>query len=320
MTALTARLLEGTDYSSGKPVHVPDHDPVKDRSIAYAQKWAASNNIKLSGIRVIGSWEKRRDPKDIDLIADASASPHKLHYPWHLEGGFPVDLFLRFDGKVYAPVGGAGNGATMLPVTMNEALEGWKYEVTGERFAVETYGDETEHTEEFKYVALVSRNTRDDERPWRITFWGNGEVLHVPLDDPNDVYDDYVREGITDDVKDVIDPHIIYMELVPCDSVDAKADRRVGLALESFISLVESPQMDTLKKNKVKITDEERNQIMKAKAVWHHGPNGEETPAVWKSVVDGKTWYVTNTHRCYAAKKTLKAAINAYHRTVEPSA
>ena len=47
-------------------------------------------------------------------------------------------------------------------------------------------------------------------------------------------------------------------------------------------------------------------------AVWHHGPNGEETPAVWKSVVDGKTWYICNTHRAAQIKPTLKGAINAY--------
>jgi predicted nucleotidyltransferase len=76
--------------------------------------------------------------------------------------------------------------------------------------------------------------------------------------------------------------------------------------------LVESPKMNTLKDNRKPLTDEERKVVMDAGAVWHHGPNGEETPAIWKSIVKGKTWYVTNTHRCYQAKPTLKGAIKAF--------
>ncbi len=78
------------------------------------------------------------------------------------------------------------------------------------------------------------------------------------------------------------------------------------------IEAAKGPAMVTLKKNKVKLTDDERNEVMKAKAVWHHGPKGEATPAVWKSIIKGETWYVTNTHRAYQAKKTLKAAIKAF--------
>lgn len=85
--------------------------------------------------------------------------------------------------------------------------------------------------------------------------------------------------------------------------------------------LVESPEQKTLKDNKVKLTDEERSQVMNAKAVWHMGGVGADaTPAVWKSVVNGVTWYGCNTHRCIQVKKTLKAAIRAFHEVVEPSA
>lgn len=73
-----------------------------------------------------------------------------------------------------------------------------------------------------------------------------------------------------------------------------------------------SPKMDTLKKNKKPLTKEERDVVMKAGAVWHHGPNGEETPGIWKSVVKGKTWYVCNTHRAMLVKPTLKGAIKAF--------
>ena len=93
----------------------------------------------------------------------------------------------------------------------------------------------------------------------------------------------------------------------------------------SFLSKVEAaanpgPAMKALKKGKVKLTDDERDEVMKAKAVWHHGADGAETPAVWKSVVNGKTWFVTNTHRAYQARKTLKAAIKAYHDFIKSTA
>ena len=72
------------------------------------------------------------------------------------------------------------------------------------------------------------------------------------------------------------------------------------------------PKIDTLKKNKKPLTEEERKEVMDRGATWHHGPNGEATPAVWKAEVDGKMWYVCNTHRAYQCKPTLKGAINSY--------
>ncbi len=72
------------------------------------------------------------------------------------------------------------------------------------------------------------------------------------------------------------------------------------------------PNMKTLKKNKKPLTEEERKKVINKGAVWHHGPNGEETPAIWKSVVNGKEWFICNTHRAYQCKSTLESAIKSY--------
>jgi hypothetical protein len=80
--------------------------------------------------------------------------------------------------------------------------------------------------------------------------------------------------------------------------------------------------LEVLKANQKPLTEEERNLIMERKAVWHHGPNGEETPAVWKSVnpKTKKPIYVTNTHRAYNKAPTLKGAINRYHKFIKGTA
>ena len=78
-----------------------------------------------------------------------------------------------------------------------------------------------------------------------------------------------------------------------------------------------SPRFKTLKKNRRELSDEEREKVMKAKATWSHGPKGEATPAVWKAVVDGETWFITNTHRAFRAKKSLEGAIREYHDFIE---
>ena len=75
-----------------------------------------------------------------------------------------------------------------------------------------------------------------------------------------------------------------------------------------------------LKENKTPLTPEERDEVMKAKAVWHLGPNGEESPAVWKSVLNGKTTYVTNTHRAFNTAPTLKGGIERYHKFIKDTA
>lgn len=62
-----------------------------------------------------------------------------------------------------------------------------------------------------------------------------------------------------------------------------------------------------LEDNKIPLTPEERKIVMDADAIWHHGLNGAPSPAVWKSKdKNGKITYVTNTHRAYQDRPTLK--------------
>lgn len=88
-----------------------------------------------------------------------------------------------------------------------------------------------------------------------------------------------------------------------------------------FIKIARKSHFEVLKKNKVPLTPEERQRVMDSKAVWHHGPNGEETAAVWKSVdKSGKATYVTATHRAYNARPTLRGAISRYHKFIKGTA
>ena len=74
-------------------------------------------------------------------------------------------------------------------------------------------------------------------------------------------------------------------------------------------------EYDTLKKHKKPLSDEERDECMDREAIWHHGPNGAPSPAVWKSVCpkSGKTTFITNTHRAWNTATTMKGAIKRYH-------
>jgi hypothetical protein len=91
------------------------------------------------------------------------------------------------------------------------------------------------------------------------------------------------------------------------------------ILLKQLVEAVRGPDIKTLKKSKKPLTAEEREQVMKAGAVWHHGPKGEPTLAVQKAVVNGKTWYWCATHRYGVVKPTLKGAIAAFPKVKETS-
>ena len=88
------------------------------------------------------------------------------------------------------------------------------------------------------------------------------------------------------------------------------------MLLEEILN--EASKFEKLKKSKVALTPEERSEVMSRDAIWHHGPNGEATPAVWKSKnKDGSFTYITNTHRAFNKASTLKGAISRYHKFIK---
>ena len=79
-------------------------------------------------------------------------------------------------------------------------------------------------------------------------------------------------------------------------------------------------EFQKLKDCQVKLTAEERAECLKKKAVWHFN-KGSPSPAVWKAIdKNGKTTYITNTHRAYNTATTLKGAIGKYHSFIKGTA
>jgi len=77
---------------------------------------------------------------------------------------------------------------------------------------------------------------------------------------------------------------------------------------------------ERLKDNKVKLTPEERKEVMDKKAVWHFN-GGSPSPAVWKSKkADGSFVYICNTHRAWQQRNTLQAAISIFHKFIKGTA
>jgi len=95
------------------------------------------------------------------------------------------------------------------------------------------------------------------------------------------------------------------------DDDDDQALRLEALCLAENL-LLEAPEFETLKDARRQLDPAEREKVMKAGAVWHHAPGDKPSPAVWKAVVRGKTWYCCNTHRAYRACSSLRDAIKAF--------
>ncbi len=75
-------------------------------------------------------------------------------------------------------------------------------------------------------------------------------------------------------------------------------------AQDIVTSLLESPNLDTLKKHRKPLTPEEKHAFDTA--------GDDRSASALKAEVDGKTWYAVYTHRAYQVRPTLKAAVAVY--------
>lgn len=85
--------------------------------------------------------------------------------------------------------------------------------------------------------------------------------------------------------------------------------------LKTQVAISEStPNLKQLKKKRRSLSDDEWEKVQDAKAVWEDGKSG-----VWKAVIDGKTFYVANTHRTSAINSSLDATIKDFLGYVKDS-
>jgi len=88
--------------------------------------------------------------------------------------------------------------------------------------------------------------------------------------------------------------------------------------MEFKLWLEKSTEFEILKKNKKPLDSEEKEQAMKAGAVWHF--SNKPSCAIFQTKDSkGQKFYFSNTHRTYSKSKTLKGAIRDFKTIVEPS-
>jgi len=90
--------------------------------------------------------------------------------------------------------------------------------------------------------------------------------------------------------------------------------------LKQSVEKAYGPDFDNLKKNRVDLTNAEREKIMRSHAYWHHGRKGRATPAIFKAMIGGCPYYVPHTHRAYRCLRTLDGAINQFHKYIKQTA
>ena len=148
-------------------------------------------------------------------------------------------------------------------------------------------------------------------------------TVHNPLyEQSGSMYSLWCAREILDDDFLLLESDIIYEDRVLAALLDSPEDSVVLLSDSTNSSdpvhvETESGLLVAMSKDRAKLTGEERSEVLARKAVWHMGNEGKASPAVWKSVIKGRTWYVTNTHRAFIVASTIKGAINRYHKFIK---
>lgn len=89
-------------------------------------------------------------------------------------------------------------------------------------------------------------------------------------------------------------------------------DPRYYVKLRRMEKAAAASHFQRVKAAVVPLTPEERRIVMARGAVWHHGPGGAASPAIRKSVLDGKTIYWCATHRAWRKAPTLAGALREF--------
>lgn len=72
---------------------------------------------------------------------------------------------------------------------------------------------------------------------------------------------------------------------------------------------------DKLAENKKPLSEEERSKVHNLKAEWSDGRS-----AIFKSVIKGKNYYVTYTHRAFQYSPKLETACKMFHEFIKDTA
>jgi hypothetical protein len=171
-----------------------------------------------------------------------------------------------------------------------------------QREAVERYmREETDRLTgglESRAMAIVNNllEMRDDLMPPKPEFGSDGEDLEFHTRTPFNAYSHALERGHHQQLWDKVKGSVY--EPLYRKRFNVGESRR-------------TPSMDKLKEHRVKLDPQERNMVIRKQAVWPQS-GGKPVPGVWKAVIEGKSWYVCNTHRAAAIKPTLRAAIKAF--------
>ncbi len=122
-----------------------------------------------------------------------------------------------------------------------------------------------------------------------------------------------INEALTSEEKQILDAWD-RGEIQKGDNLYDSA-QAIFQKLGTQIMIPESaPDLKKLKKYRQTLSDDELAKVKNAGATWEDGK-----PGVWKSKLDGKTYYVANTHRASSINTSLSKTIKGFLDTVKDS-